>query len=354
MTGFDREVTYMTDPGGLATVRFSTADLPEQARVAMWREYYGHSVLKVDIEPADVASFEATATLSTLPGLQVVSGMLTPARITRTRALIADGNDDFLLLVNRTGHAIASARGRQVALCEKDAVLIGCGETITFDRRSAGSSLSFRIARSILCSLIPDAEDAVMHHIPRGTAALGLLTCYANALLDPELAAAAPALRRHVATHVHDLVALALGATGDVADVAKSRGAGAARLRAAKTYIIENVSCRDISIGAVASHLGLTPRYLQRLFENDGTTFSAFLLGRRLARAHRMLYEPQTAERRVSAIAYDVGFGDLSYFNRCFRRLYGATPMDVREAATRQEFVREECRHRVASAHKIS
>jgi AraC-like DNA-binding protein len=48
-----------------------------------------------------------------------------------------------------------------------------------------------------------------------------------------------------------------------------------------------------------------------------------------------MLYEPHTVQRRVSAIAYDVGFGDLSYFNRCFRRLYGATPLDIREAATK-------------------
>jgi len=39
-----------------------------------------------------------------------------------------------------------------------------------------------------------------------------------------------------------------------------------------------------------------------------------------------MLSEPQFSERPVSAIAYDVGFGDLSYFNRCFRRAYGVTP----------------------------
>jgi AraC-like DNA-binding protein len=43
-----------------------------------------------------------------------------------------------------------------------------------------------------------------------------------------------------------------------------------------------------------------------------------------------MLREPGYAERTVSSIAYDVGFGDLSYFNRCFRRTYGATPSDVR------------------------
>jgi AraC-like DNA-binding protein len=329
------DVAPMTDPSGSAIFRFSTADLPEESRVAMWCEYYGRSVLRVDIEPTDAASFEGAVTLCTLPGLQIVLGMLTAAQVTRTRKLIEDGNDDLLLLVNQTGYTTVSARGREVALSENDAVLVSCGETMTFDRRSPGSAISLRIPQLILSPLVVDADDAVMRHIPRNTAALGLLTSYANALLDDQHAVAAPAVRRHVAAHVHDLVALTLGATRDAADVAISRGAGAARLRAAKTYIIENISSREISIGSVSSHLGMTPRYLQRLFENDGTTFSAFVLGRRLGRAHRMLYEPQTAERRVSAIAYDVGFGDLSYFNRCFRRLYGATPMDIREAATK-------------------
>jgi AraC-like DNA-binding protein len=75
----------------------------------------------------------------------------------------------------------------------------------------------------------------------------------------------------------------------------------------------------------------VTPRYLQRLFEADGTTFSVFLLGQRLARAYRMLCDQQFWDRPVGVIAYDVGFGDLSYFNRCFRRQYGATPTEIRE-----------------------
>jgi AraC-like DNA-binding protein len=325
----------MTDSGGAATVRFSTADLPEGSRVTSWREYYGHSVLRVEIEPVDAASFEAVVTSRSLPGLYVVSGTLTAARITRTRELIEDGNDDLLLVVNQTGRAIASARDRDVTLSENDAVLLSCGETMTFDRRCPGSSISLRIPRMILSPLVVDAEDAVMRHIPRNTAALGLLATYSNALLNDDDAVADSVVRRRVAAHVHDLVALTLEAARDAADVARSRGPGAARLRAAKTYILDNISCREISIGSVAAHLGATPRCLQRLFENDGTTFSAFVLGRRLARAHQMLYEPRNVQKRVSAIAYDVGFGDLSYFNRCFRRLYGATPMDIREAAAK-------------------
>jgi AraC-like DNA-binding protein len=32
----------------------------------------------------------------------------------------------------------------------------------------------------------------------------------------------------------------------------------------------------------------------------------------------------------IATIAFDVGFGDLSHFNRQFHRRFGATPTDVR------------------------
>ena len=70
----------MTNPQSSATVRFSTADLPESMRVASWREYYGHTVLRADIDPRDNASFDAAVVSRTLPGLQLVSGRFTAAR----------------------------------------------------------------------------------------------------------------------------------------------------------------------------------------------------------------------------------------------------------------------------------
>jgi AraC-like DNA-binding protein len=37
----------------------------------------------------------------------------------------------------------------------------------------------------------------------------------------------------------------------------------------------------------------------------------------------------------ISEIAFDVGFADLSHFNRAFRRRYGMTPSEVRITAAR-------------------
>jgi AraC-like DNA-binding protein len=85
-----------------------------------------------------------------------------------------------------------------------------------------------------------------------------------------------------------------------------------------------------LSVAEIAVRHRCTPRYVQLLFEQEGTTFSDYVLTQRLARAYRRLTDPRRAGEKISAIAYDVGFADLSYFNRTFRRRYGARPSEVR------------------------
>jgi len=297
----------------------------------MWRENYGHTIFRAAIEPVCDASFRAVVISRALPDLHLRYGALSAVRIRRSREFLADGNDDFAMVINRAGRIAVAARGREVVLDSGDAILVNSGEVTTFERSTRGGSLSMRIPRSVLSSLVVDSDDIVMRHIPRTTGALRLLTSYTAPLLEED-ALAAPEFRRLAVTHVQDLVALTLGATREAEDDARKRGLRAARLGAAKAYIVENSSEPSLSIGAVAGLLRVTPRYLQKLFEGDGRTFSAFLLDQRLACAHRALTSPKFDSYQVSAIAYEVGFGDLSYFNRCFRQRYGATPRDIRDA----------------------
>jgi AraC-like DNA-binding protein len=88
-----------------------------------------------------------------------------------------------------------------------------------------------------------------------------------------------------------------------------------------------------MTVTKIAKRRGVTPRYVQMLFEADGTTFSEYVLDQRLARSYRMLTEPAHIHRTVSAIAFQVGFGNLSYFNRAFRNRFGITPSDARRDA---------------------
>jgi AraC-like DNA-binding protein len=81
--------------------------------------------------------------------------------------------------------------------------------------------------------------------------------------------------------------------------------------------------------------LGVTPRYVHLLLEETGRSFTYHLLQRRLEKAAVLLRDPQWRDRKVSDVASEAGFTDLSYFSRSFRRHYGVTPTDVRTAARR-------------------
>ena len=52
-----------------------------------------------------------------------------------------------------------------------------------------------------------------------------------------------------------------------------------------------------------------------------------------LARARRLIADPRSAGRTIGDIALEAGFGDLSYFNRAFRRRFGDTPSGIRADA---------------------
>ena len=132
---------------------------------------------------------------------------------------------------------------------------------------------------------------------------------------------------------MQDLIAATIAATRGVRANAEGHGIAAARLRAIMTDICAHLSDGELSVAEVAQRQCVTPRYVHKLFENEGLTFSSFVLGQRLSRAHRMLSDPSRADRNISTIAFAVGFGDLSYFNRTFRRHYGVTPGEVRQAS---------------------
>jgi AraC-like DNA-binding protein len=107
----------------------------------------------------------------------------------------------------------------------------------------------------------------------------------------------------------------------------------AARLHALKEDIAINLAQQGLSVKTLTERHGISPRYVNMLFETEGVPVTEFVLRQRLALAHRQLSDPLLGARSISDIAYDVGFHGLSYFNRAFRRHYGATPSEIRAAA---------------------
>jgi AraC family transcriptional regulator len=85
----------------------------------------------------------------------------------------------------------------------------------------------------------------------------------------------------------------------------------------------------DLSLDELARLSGLSKYHLIRLFrEQMGSTPSHYLSEVRLERAVWLLNQTQ---RDVTSIAFEVGFGSLSAFERAFKRKYGVSANEYRK-----------------------
>ena len=329
-------------PDACATFRFSTARLPERARAQAVRYLHERerTILPVGLEPLEPLEPlsdrppHVDVIKRTLPGLALVSGTFSGLRhAARPSGSAGHGENDLLLCINVQGSSIARQRDRELTLRDGDAFFATrslAGFNIV--RPTPARFIGCRVPRDAVASLLGRLDDTPMTLVPPGTEALRLLVTYANAIADA-MPLTAPEVQRLAVSHMQDLVAATITATRGGRAVAEGRGIAAARIRAIMTDICAHLADGDLSVAEVAQRQRVTPRYVHKLFENEGLTFSMFVLSQRLSRAHRILGDPRFADRSVSSVAFEVGFGDLSYFNRMFRRRYAARPTDVRRSS---------------------
>ena len=264
-----------------------------------------------------------------LPELGLLSGTVRGVRHVHAHRDSGDGNDDLSLHLNVSGFSTVVSRRGETTLRDGDAMLLSYSAGRTISRPSLVDHRVIRLPRASLGPLVHDIDDAVLRPIPRGSSMLNLLRAYADALFD-DPAVAAPHIRQLVVAQLCDLVAVTIGATRDAAAIAEGRGLRAARLRAIRDDIEAHLTDSDLTPIVVAKRQRISDSYIRKLLESEGTCFSDFVLTRRLVRAHRMLTDRRWADHTIASIAFACGFGDLSYFNRTFKRLYGAPPSEIR------------------------
>ena len=227
-----------------------------------------------------------------------------------------DGNQTLYMVINRGGRFRVVQQDQQFDLAVGDAVMFDNRRGSEFHALDEGETWSLSLPREALRHLVRDVERTIERHIPASDPPLRLLTGYLETLFaldevtEPELAG----------VHVADLVASALGARTEAQALIEERGVRAARLRAVLDAIAQGVGDPALDPSVVAARLGVSVRYVHRLLEDTGMTFSEHLVDRRIDRAHRLLRDPRLAHLKINEIALEAGFADLSHFNRSFRR----------------------------------
>ncbi|MGB7256548.1 MAG: hypothetical protein WBD48_00550, partial [Pseudolabrys sp.] len=222
-------------PDGVPRMRFSTDDFPQRQRLSAWREIFARTLVKIDVEPKTSENFHSEAAVTRLPGLDVMFGTCSPVQAIHSRELIDD--DDLSIMIGPWETWSASMLGRSPTLGAGDGVLMWNAEVGSMSFPARTPFVTFRMPSAAIKPLVPDLGAMVARRIPAQTEALRLLRHYLEAFREPA-SLTSPDVLRLAATHSYDLMALALGATRDAADIAQGRGLAAARRRAIKGDIL--------------------------------------------------------------------------------------------------------------------
>ncbi len=292
-----------------------------------WREQYARRWLSLDFEPLPDTPFRASIE-PVFDELRVVRAKLSPGVTFRDKELVKDGEDAFGFMFSLSGGVHVAHQRRELHLDQGDATLLHVCETGTVGSSRDFGWMTIMVPQVEIDSRVACADDTVMRRLPRRSEALRLLLDYLRSV-ERNRPDTSEALRDVVRRHIIDLVELAITRHGAIGE-SRACAVVAARISAALDHIAARYWDPELTVAAVARGLGISARYLQRLLEMSGTSFTERLTELRLQGAFALLSETSDRARRISDIALDVGFSDVSHFNRLFRSRFGDTPSGVR------------------------
>jgi AraC-like DNA-binding protein len=321
----------LESPSGPSSRWFSSDDVPECERLAVLNEAFGSSAFPCEIAPTGDDRLYMAGHAIALPGVFITHGVNRGVEYRRTARHVA-ADDVFMLTVTLDGRYRVRQRREEFLVRPGEGWAAVSDEAATAANVAGRTreSLSLMLPRSVFEHARLDVGGLLRQPIRCDNAAMRMLVAYVHGI-ESAGASLPPMLEQRAAEHVSDLALLALQAGGDAAQLASERSLPAARLHKLKQDVHRCVEQgQALQLPELAGRHGISPVYVQKLFERDGTSFSAYVLEHRLAHVHRRLRNPRFAGRSISRIVYDAGFNNLSWFNRAFRRRYGATPSEVR------------------------
>lgn len=311
-----------------APVRFNTADVPAAERMAYVRDFYGPVLIGLDLVPSSGDPFHISGHFLNLPGVLVGQGHTSAIVSSRTTALLSDGIDDLTICRSERAYRVTTPDGREMELGAGETGVWNLGQRSSADIQSSTTFRTVQVSRARLRTLVPNIDDLDMLRFAAGDPALDLMFGYAELLERQHVGSEEGG--RLVAAQLAELAALAFKRSAPPREAPGRSAVKAARLATAKAATLAALHRHDLSATTIGTQLGISARYVQVLFEEGGETFSAYVARLRMEWLRRMLDDPRHAHRRISDLAFEAGFRDLSTFNRQFRRHFGEAPSAAR------------------------
>jgi AraC-like DNA-binding protein len=315
------------------TLLIDTSEAPAPHHAQFWAERVCASYHPMQMTSVGVSDFPARMWGYRLADIRIFRVMADVHTMSRTQRDIAAGDPEsmhFNVLL-RGGIKVAQ-QDRAVLLRPHDMLVYDTSRTAVFKADRPFDLLAFQIPKTMLGS---GANKLARHTAVRIPGDRGLprlvsrfLVEAARAVFDGSIAADDAGVQGHVLDLVNRLY-VDLAAT----EPPRQRPSSSAELLLqAQAQIEARLADPTLSPAEIARACFISPRYLQKVFADEGLCVTEVIRSERLSRCQRDLTDPGKRQQPIKEIAARWGFCDQAHFSRVFRDRFGCSPREFRSS----------------------
>ncbi|MDS1117024.1 AraC family transcriptional regulator [Gordonia westfalica] len=290
---------------------------------ATWEQALDSTYCELGVTwPSEQQEFSAAIAAQALgDGVSVSVVRAHPHTVIRTPDMIrSDPGADFILCLITNGTARMSQAHHGGNLVGGSFGLVDSSRPFTIAGDTTFEQIVVRISRHLLEARVTDSViDSVVGHPVRPGGVGDLAASFLTDITTCDLTYNAD--RHVIASALLDLVAVTLcrgSAPTSVTDLARRED----------LHRIKQVLQRDLArpvrpLDEIGSELGMSTRYIYKLFSTEGTTPRAWINAKKCDKAKTLL---AATKLDIAQIGCSVGIPDPSQFSRVFSRYVGRSP----------------------------
>jgi AraC family transcriptional regulator, positive regulator of tynA and feaB len=292
----------------------------------VWRDLLRSHCGRYNLEGDEPDAFLGWLRPRSLLGFDAVDLGCSAPRIARTsRDVRLDDTEHYYAVIQLSGRSTMIQNEQVAKLARGDVALVDSARPVTYLSEDPPSRwLGLHLPRQMLMSHFGSEPPGGVWRRGDTRAARTLCHLLVDALTEPD-SSSDPA-DPYMQLAVYDLLGSLFVTSGP------GPALPADKLFARVCTVIKNhFTDPEIGPSQIAAEVGISLRYLQKLFTSRGSTCGHFLHSLRLEHAARLLHRRgllKTAQP-LYEIAYACGFNDYTYFTRCFRQRFGYPPSSV-------------------------
>lgn len=295
-----------------------------------WRVALESTFCEMDVVwPRQDTGFSADLSSSNIDELHLSRVRADPHQVTRSPSMVGtDQRDDLLLILAVDGELTVSQHDRSVTLSEGSFSMVDAAAPFIVEGLTEFEQIVLHTPRELLAARLP--EDALISSFGighGGAAGLGGLLSRFLVDLSRTNDALSASARATTASTVLDLLATTVGER--VTSLSPTALGHQRDLQRVQHEMVRTLHLPGRGLAEISADLGMSVRYVHKLFESTEFTPRGYLTEERMKRARWLLVD---SDRSVAEVGAMVGYRDVSHFSRAFRSRFGTSPSRFRAA----------------------